>query len=167
MQILKLIKKKKKIDIEAFIADSFKGLQLVTEEHRNRWQLGQEKSWAVDEATGKISFTFANGTIASAPVQVVGTYHLSEKTFTWGWKHPSVLPNLQRHAARVREFGIEYGSEELTTQQIPCTEKRAWEFTALAVLLAEANGAYCLQTTPDTFVFMTFGKIELKNNVCA
>ena len=70
--------------------------------------------------------------------------------------------HLQRHAARVRDFGIEYGSEELITQQIPCTEKRAWEYTALAMLLAEANGAYCLQTTPETFVFMTFGEVDLK-----
>ena len=161
--MLRLIKKKKKIDIEAFIADSFKGLQLVTEEHRNRWQLGQEKAWAVDEAAGRISFSFANGRIVSAPAQVVGTYHVSDKTFTWGWKHPNVLPKLQQHAARVRDFGIKYGSEELTTQQIPCTEKRAWQYTALAVLLAEANGAYCLQTTPDTCVFMTFGEVELKN----
>jgi hypothetical protein len=163
--MLRMVKKKKRIDIEAFIADSFKGLQLVTEEHRNRWQLGQEKAWAVDEVSGRISFSFANGAVASAPVQVVGTYHVSEKAFTWGWKHPNVLPNLQRHAARVRDFGIEYGSDELTTQHIPCTEKRAWEFTALAMLLAEASGAYCLQPSPDTFVFMTFGEVELKNRV--
>jgi hypothetical protein len=164
MHMLRLIKKKKKIDIEAFIADSFKGLQLVTEEHRNRWHLGQEKAWSVDEATGRISFSFANGAVVTAPAQVVGTYHLADKTFTWGWKHPNVLPNLQRHAARVRDFGIEYGSEELITQQVPCTEKRAWEYTALAMLLAEANGAYCLQTTPETFVFMTFGEVELKKS---
>jgi len=160
--MLRLVKKKKRIDIETFIADSFKGLQLVTEEHRNRWQLGQEKAWAVDEVSGKISFSFADGEVVSAPAQVVGIYHVGDKTFTWGWKHPNVLPNLQRHAARVREFGIEYGSEELTTQQISCTEKRAWEYTALAMLLAEASGAYCLQPSPETFVFMTFGKIELK-----
>lgn len=162
--MLRLLKKKKKIDIEAFIADSFNGLQLVTDEHRNRWQLGQEKSWVVDETRSTISFSFANGAVASAPVQVVGTYHLDNNTFIWGWKHPNVLPNLQRHAARVRDFGLEYGSKELTTQQIACTEKRAWQYTALAMLLAEANGAYCLQTAPDTFVFVTFGEVELKNS---
>jgi hypothetical protein len=160
--MLKLIKKKKKIDIEAFIADSYKGLQLVTEEHRKRWQLGQEKAWAVDEENGRISFTFSDGTVASAPAQVVGTYHVQDKVFTWGWQHPNVLPKLQRHASRVREFGMEYGSEELTSQQVPCTERRAWEYTALALLLAEASGAYCLQTQADTFVFMTFGEVDVR-----
>jgi hypothetical protein len=158
--MLRLIKKKKKIDLDALIADSVKGLQQVTEEHRTRWKLGQEKAWSVDEDRGIIRFTFANREVVSAPAQVIGTFHVSDKTFTWGWKHPNVLPNLQHHAHRVREFGVEYGSEELTTQQVPCTEKRAWEFTALAMLLAEASGAYCLQTTADTFVFLTFGEIS-------
>lgn len=160
--MLKLTRKKKKIDVEAFIADSYKSLQLVTEEHRKTWQLGQEKAWAVDEDSGKISFSFSNGTVASAPTQVVGTYQVQDKTFTWAWQHPNVVPQLQRHASRVREFGLEYGARELTTQQLPCTERRAWEYTALAMLLAEANGAYCLQTQPDTFVFMTFGDVDLK-----
>ena len=161
--MIKLLKKKKKIDVEAFIADSYKSLQLVTDEHRRTWQLGQEKAWAVDETSGKISFTFASGAIASAPAQVVGTFDVQGKTFTWGWQHPNVVPQLQRHAHRVREFGMEFGAEELITQQIPCTERRAWEYTALAMLLAEANGAYCLQTQPDTFVFMTFGQVDMKH----
>lgn len=162
--MLKLLKKKKKIDVEAFITDSYKSLQLVTEEHRKNWHLGQEKAWAVDEDSGKISFSFANGAVASAPAQVVGTFQVQDKTFTWGWQHPNVVPQLQRHANRVREFGMEFGAEELITQHIPCTERRAWEYTALAMLLAEANGAYCLQTQPDTFVFMTFGEVDLKKH---
>lgn len=161
--MLRLIKKKKKIDLETLIADSVKGLQVVTEEHRTRWKLGQEKAWAVDEEKGVISFTFANNVVVSAPAQVIGTYHISNKTFTWGWKHPNVLPRLQLHAQRVHDFGVEYGSEDLTTQQVPCSEKRAWEFTALAMLLAEASGAYCLQTEADTFVFLTFGEISYKS----
>lgn len=163
--MLGLKKKSKKLDIEAFIADSFKGLQLVTEEHRNTWQLGRETSWPVDEITGRITFSFSKGVVASALAQVVGTYHTGDKIFTWGWEHPGVAPILQQHAARVRNFGIEFGSEKLTTQQLPCSEKRAWEYTALAMLLAEANGAYCAQTRPDTFVFVTFGEVDLKKSV--
>jgi hypothetical protein len=155
--------KKKKIDVEAFIADSFKGLQLVTTEHRKKWRLGQEKAWAVDENSGKVRFTFADGAIVSAPAQVVGIYRIAQKIFTWAWNHPNVPLNLQHHAQRVREFGVKYGSTELTTQTLPCTEKRAWEFAALAVMLAEADGAYCLQTAPDTFVFVTFGEVDLKH----
>jgi len=154
--------KKKTIDIEAFIADCCKGLQLVIEEHRKKWHLGQEKSWAVDEAQGKISFFFSDGVVATAEAQVVGTYQVSKKIFTWGWKHPNVVLNLQRDANLVKEFGTKYKSKELTTRQVPCTEKRAWEYTALAAMLAEANGAYCLQRTDDIFVYLTFGAVDLK-----
>ncbi len=159
--------KKKKFDIEAFIAGSVKGLQLMTETHKNTWRFGQEKSWSVDEKKGRIIFSFADGVLASAPTQVVGTlvgtHHNEENTFTWGWGHPSVASELKRHAARVKAFGEQYDSEELTTKIVPCTEKRAWEYTALAMLLAEANGAYRAQLAPETAVFMTFGEVEFSN----
>ena len=159
--MLKLFKKKKKFDIEAFIAGSVEGMHLVTETHRKVWRLGQEKSWSVDEKMGKIIFSFADGVAASAPVQIVGTFHTTENSFMWGWGHPSVAPDLQQHAARVKAFGVEYGAEEFTTRKVQCTEDRAWEYTALAMLLSEANGAYRVMVGTDTAVFMTFGEVAL------
>ena len=154
-------RKKKNFDIEAFIAGSVKGMQLVMETHKKTWRLGREKSWSVDEKMGKIIFSFEDGVSASAPAQIVGTFNTKENTFMWGWGHPSVAQNLQRHAARVKVFGEEYGSDELTTRKVQCTEARAWEYTALAMLLSEANGAYCVQVGTDTSVFMTFGEVAL------
>ena len=159
--MLRLFKKKKQFDIEAFIAGSVKGMQLVTEEHKKAWRLGQEKSWSVDEKKGRIIFTFADGVQASAPAQVVGTYNIKDSTFMWAWGHPAVTPDLQQHAARVKAFGKEHRSQELTTSQLPCTESRAWEYTALAMLLSEANGAYRVLVGTDTAVFMTFGEVAL------
>ena len=159
--MLKLFRKRKKFDIEAFIAGSVKGMQLMTETHRKVWRLGQEKSWSVDEKKGKIVFSFADGVAASAAVQIVGTFQPAENSFMWGWGHPSVVPDLQQHAARVKAFGEEYGSPEFTTRKVPCTEDRAWEYTALAMLLSEANGAYRVQLGADTAVFMTFGEVVL------
>ena len=154
--MLKLFKKKA-FDIEAFIAGSLEGMQLVNKAHRETWRLGQEQSWKVDEDAGRITFSFGDGVVVSAPVQIVGIHDTEKQIFIWAWKHPSVVPDLRRHAAQVRAFGEQYHSSELTQPQTRCTEKRAWEFTALAMLLAEANGAYRVQTAPGTFVFMTFG----------
>lgn len=159
--MLRLFKKKKQFDIEAFIAGSVKGMQLVTEEHKKTWRLGQEKSWSVDEKKGKIIFAFADGAQASASAQVVGTYNIKDSIFTWAWGHPAVVPDLQQHALRVKVFGKDHGSQELTTNQLPCTESRAWEYTALAMLLSEANGAYRVLLGTDTAVFMTFGAVAL------
>lgn len=153
--------KKKKFNLEAFIAGSLDGLKLMNDAHRAAWRLGQEKSWRVNEKAGKIIFTFADGAEVSAPVQVIGTYHAKDCMFTWGWGHPSVARGLQQHAAGVKAFGEELAVEEMTTQQVPCTEQQAWEYTALAMLLAEANGAYRAQIAPDTYVFMTFGEVAV------
>jgi hypothetical protein len=152
---------KKKFDLEAFIAGSVEGLQMVTDAHRGTWHLGEEKSWDVDQDIGEIRFLFADGTVASSPVQIVGTFNAKDGTFMWGWNHPSVTPSLQMAAARVKEFGEEHQSIEFQTHKVSCTEKRAWEYTALAMRLSEAGGAYRAEASPGTYVFMTFGEVRL------
>jgi hypothetical protein len=153
--------KKKKFDVEAFIAGCVDSLRLMNTDHRKNWNLGKEKSWKVDEKVCRIRFSFANGTEVSAPVQVVGTYDAKEGTFTWAWDHPMVIRKLQKHAAQVKSFGEEIRCAELTKSKLASTEKRAWEYTALAMQLSEAHGAYRAQIMPDTFVFMTFGEVEV------
>lgn len=153
--------KKRKLDIDRLIADSLESLQTVNQEHKKNWQLGRERSWKVDESTGRITFTFTDGTEVVAPVQVIGTYNPAIQQFTWAWNHPAVRTEMQQHAARVREFAEEHDCTALMSQQTSCSEKRAWEYTALAMLLSEANGAYRAQIAPDTFVFMTFGQVEI------
>jgi len=152
---------KKIFDIEAFIAGSVEGLKMTTDAHRGTWHLGEEKSWNVDQDNGQIVFSFANGTTASSPVQIIGTLNTKDSTFMWGWNHPSVVPALQANAFQVKAFGEEHGSKELTTQKITCSEMRAWEYTALAMRLSEASGAYRAEAAPGTFVFMTFGEVCL------
>jgi hypothetical protein len=156
--------KKKKFDIEAFITDSYEGLKLVMDGHRKKWSLGEEKSWKVDEREGRLIVSFVDGTVASAPAQVVGTLNSKDATFQWGWEHSAIPPSMQLHAAIVKNFGIKHRAAELTTQIIPCTEKRAWELTALATLLAEANGAYRIQASTGIHVYMTFGEIALSKH---
>lgn len=156
--------KKKKFDIDAFITDSYEGLKLVMDGHRQKWNLGAEKSWKVDEREGRLVVSFADGTVASAPAQIIGTLNAQDKTFQWGWEHVAVAPSMQLHADIVRAFGIKHRAAELTTSIISCTEKRAWELTALATLLAEANGAYRVQAKPDIYVYMTFGEVSLSKH---
>jgi hypothetical protein len=153
---------KKKVDVKAFIAGSVEGLKMTTDAHKATWHLGEEESWDVDQDRGKIVFAFADGTIASSPVQIVGTFNAKDSTFMWGWDHPSVVPGLQASAVRVRAFGKEHGLEEFTTQKVSCSEVRAWEYTALAMRLSEASGAYRAEAAPGTFVFMTFGEVCLE-----
>jgi hypothetical protein len=158
--MLKLFKKKK-FDLEAFIAGSMEGMQLVTDSHKAAWRLGQEKFWRVDEDEGTIAFCFADGVVVSAPVQIVGIYNSQEHLFDWGWNHAGVVTKFQQHALQVKGFGAEYQVKEMVGSPVPCTEKRAMEYTALAMLLAEASGAYRVQLSPGNWVYMTFGKVTI------
>src|SRR4029077_3575387 len=115
-------------------------LRLKTQAHDAAWHLG-EADWSVDQDQAQIVFDH-KGITATAPVQIVGTFNSEDSTWLWGWDHPSVVPALQQHARRVREYGAEHGISQLTTRKLACTENQAWEFAALACKLCGAQGAY-------------------------
>src|SRR5207248_2522456 len=108
---------------------------------------------------GKIVFDY-EGVSAAAPVQIVGTFTSEDSTWLWGWDHPSVVPALQEHARRVREYGEEHGISRLTTRKLACSENEAWEFAALACKLCGAQGAY-RGPVGTAYVFMTFAEVTL------
>lgn len=115
--------------------------------------------WSVDLDAGAITFTSATK-IVSAPVQVIGTYNTRDRTFLWGWDHPSV-PEPRRADARIaRRFGQLHNLPLFTTRMVECTEEQAWSFTAVALYLSGAQGAY-RGPTGTTMVFMTFGEMTI------
>lgn len=120
---------------------------------------GEEFDWAVDLEAGTIRFTSATK-VVSAPVQVIGTYNTLDGTFLWGWDHPSI-PEPRRAAARLaREFGRRQSLPLFTTRLVECTEAQAWRFTAVALYLSGAQGAY-RGPAGTTMVFMTFGDMTI------
>lgn len=155
---------KKRNDIETFISDSVAEVHTINDSHNGKWRLGEEQSWSIDLNQGHILFSFADGTQAVAPIQIVGTFDIKDDTFMWGWSHPSVIPSLQKNASLVKAFGRKNGATELTRKKISCTEKRAWEYTALAMRLGDAKGVYRAETADGTFVFMNFGEVQLAKN---
>ena len=146
-------------DYPTLLAQSVEELRLKTDAHDAAWHLG-EADWDMDQDTGQIVFRAPDGLTATCPVQIIGTYNTADGTWLWGWDHPSVDPALQEHAARVRDYGARHGIAELTTQKLRCSESEAWEFTALACKLSDAQGAY-RGPAGSTFVFMTFGTVSL------
>jgi hypothetical protein len=140
------------------ITQSMEELRLKTQAHDAIWHLG-EADWSVDQNQGQIVFDH-EGIAAAAPVQIVGTFNSEDSTWLWGWDHPTVVPALQEHARRVREYGEEHGIAMLTNRKLVCSENDAWEFAALACKLCGAQGAY-RGPAGSAYVFMTFGDITL------
>lgn len=115
--------------------------------------------WSVDLDAGTITFTSATKRV-SAPVQVIGTYNRRDGTFLWGWDHPSI-PEPRRSDARLaRAFGQRQNLPLFTTRMVECSEEQAWSFTAVALYLSGAQGAY-RGPAGTTMVFMTFGEMTI------
>ncbi len=146
-------------EFRALIEQSMEELRLKTGAHDSLWHLG-ESDWSVDQTEGTIVFTTPKDTTVTCPVQIIGTYNTADGTWLWGWDHPSVQPPLQEHAKRLREYGEKHHIASLTTRKLKCSEGEAWEFTALACNLCDAQGAYRGPTGP-TRVFMTFGEVSM------
>jgi hypothetical protein len=147
--------------VEVFVQQSIEGLKAQTAAHSATWHFGKEKSWSVDQDQGVIRFLFANGTVATAPVQIIGTYNPRSGTFLWGWDHPSVVKPLRRAAAQARSYGMKHKLARFTEREVKCTQAEAWEFTAVAARLDGANGAYRANPADGPLVYMTFGEVQL------
>lgn len=147
-------------EFRQLIDRSMEELRLKTSAHDAAWHLS-DASWSVDQDAGTIVFTNADGVKATCPVQIIGTYNTEDGTWLWGWDHPSVQAPLNEHAKKVLAYGKEHGISKLTTRKLKCDESEAWEFTALACKLSDAQGAYRGPTGP-TLVFVTFGDVQLK-----
>ena len=149
-------------DFDLLLEQSMEELRIKVEAYDSMWQIG-EADWNVDQDLGTIVFTSPDGRVATAPVQIVGTYNTLDGTWLWGWENPSVLPPLQEAARRVRKYGEKHGIRQLTTRKLKCTEDDAWAFTAFACKLCEGQGAY-RGPADTTMVFMAFGDVTVSDD---
>ena len=128
---------------------------------QNTFGLGTGGAWAADLDTGMIRFDLPDGIVLTAPVQIIGTFDQTDGSWMWGWEHPSVPEPLQSHARTLRRFGEEHGIADLTTHVLHPDEADIWDYTALALHLAGAQGAY-RGPAGTTLIMMTFGTVTAK-----
>lgn len=141
-------------------------LRLKTSAHDSAWGLG-EADWSIDQDEQTIVFTSDKGITATCSVQIVGTYNTKDSTWLWGWDHPSVQPPLDEHAKAALAYGQENaGFELLTTRDLPVTEQQAWELSAIACHLSNAQGAFRCPSDP-TMAFVTFDNVKLSGDGAA
>ncbi len=148
-------------DFDALLDRCMEELRVKTAAHDGIWQLSQA-DWDLDQDAGTIVFTSPKGITATCPVQIIGTLNTADGTWLWGWDHPSVDPALQAHARLCRDYGERHGIEVLTAQKLQnMSEDDAWQLTALACKLADAQGGY-RGPAGQTLVFVTFGEPALR-----
>jgi hypothetical protein len=146
-----------RVDVERFWAEAWRDLQYRQGQLAKRGKLAHA-SWTVDQSAGLIQFERANGELATAPVQIIGSWNPAIEIFTWGWDHPSVRTRLRAFAERTRWFGEAHALPELTESRQRATELEAWRLTAIALKVNGAMGAY-RGPTEGPVIFMNIGEL--------
>ncbi len=141
-----------------FITTCLDELEQKSQTHRSAWQLGEEVSWSIDQTKKTIVFYFADGKKVSAPVQIIGTYDITQKLMHWAWANQSIHEDLSTHSHVLREVGLKGKNDVLLQELASMSEHQAWLFTALVVKMKNAFGAYRGQVK-GSYIFMTFGNI--------
>jgi hypothetical protein len=146
-----------KVDVERYWAEAWRDLQHRQGVLAKRARLAHA-SWTVDQSAGLIQFERANGELATAPVQIIGSWNPAIEIFSWGWDHPSVRTRLRAFAERTRWFGEAHALPELTESRQRATELEAWRLTAIALKVNGAVGAY-RGPTEGPVIFMNIGEL--------
>lgn len=148
------------LDFAKFLEKANNHLATLTAAHEATWRIGKAENWFADQGTSELKWTFEDGVVVTAPMQIIGTYNTTDQSFLWGWDHPSVVEGLGEDAAKVLAYANKNKVEHLTQRLVRCTEEEAWEFAALATLLCNRQGAYRGPAGP-TMIFMTFGELKI------
>ena len=147
-------------NVRTFTEAALEGLRLQTAAHAGSWGLDTALDWSIDQDKQYIAWTLKDGRTAKAPVQIVGTFNPKDCSFLWAWGHPSSEEPLQEAAKLARAYGEANGDDRFTQRKVIVTEDEAWELTAVACRVAEANGAYRADAG-GPLVFVTFGEVEI------
>jgi len=126
---------------------------------RERFYLGDGGDFTLDERSGDV--VFSNRTSASliAKFQIVGGLSIQDKTWTWSWASPSVPESVKERVRIVRAYGEGHSHRELASAAWPATDTDAWEMTAIAAYLLDADGANRLSHDGGT-LFMVVSDVR-------
>jgi hypothetical protein len=108
-----------------------------------RFHLGKFHRIDYEQETGKMIFSDP-GVLPKviSDFQVVGTLSSRSNTWLWAWDNPYLLENITIAVHEVRTFGEEKGLKKLVEPKWEATGNDAWEMTAIAAKLLQAEGVY-------------------------
>ncbi|NJP89017.1 hypothetical protein HCN51_06055 [Nonomuraea sp. FMUSA5-5] len=77
-------------------------------------------SWQVDLQQPRFDFACATRTITCTAFHLLGSAAPGPGTWLWAWANPSGFPEaVVAASARLRDFGLQYGIQELASAEVP------------------------------------------------
>lgn len=105
-----------------------------------RWGIGLEERYDVDQAEGRLVLSFEQALDLILEAQVLGSFDPTDCSFMWSWHNASVRPALQQAALRARADGERIGEPAFTTPVQAVVFDELTPVLARAAHVAEADG---------------------------
>ncbi|HEY9261031.1 DUF6882 domain-containing protein [Chitinophaga sp.] len=118
------------------------------------------KSGKINAAKGRIKF----GLWHSFPVQILGTYTISSKTFLWAWAatHPFVPSDLIQQALQLKSYGIKNGIGMLSKELFTAEKLHLYLIGSIASGMFDAS-SYHLVKGKDSITVVSLNGGTIKN----
>ncbi|MFF0610933.1 DUF6882 domain-containing protein [Nocardia tengchongensis] len=136
-------------------------IDMLAEAHMS-WGLGSADRWGLDQRTGMITWTFPDRT-ATAPAQLIGSYNPGAGSWLWACANQSILPEMSRDSAVVRDWLQAEGYSGLADSLIDADDQMAAMLAAIAVRVTAAAGFY-RGTGSAAIPFITFGPVTVTSD---
>ncbi len=149
-------------DLSTLLLEGQDMIGRLAQAHAHAWGLGTADQWALDQGTGRITWTFPDRT-ATAPAQILGSHSPGAGSWLWAWANDSIIPEMSRDAAAVRDWGEAHGHAALTTPKLVADEEQAATLAALALRISGASGFYRGAGSGST-PFITFGPVTITDS---
>jgi hypothetical protein len=130
---------------------------LAYDKQNDLYEVIGDNSWNVDVDTGTIAF----GPELVFPLQILGTFSHSSRTWLWAWANAqSNLPaRLLSQAEQLRTYGAQHGIELLTASEFDATEKDLHLIGIIASGMFGASGYYLANFGQGTMVITVESKL--------
>lgn len=129
------------MELDTLLLQGRELVEQTSRAHAERWGLGAAKRWALNQDDERILWSFEDH-VASAPVQILGSWNSRVSSFVWSWDNETIKPALCLTAEQVRAFGVENDVSALTSSPLKLDEEQARDLVALAFRVGDCTGLY-------------------------
>lgn len=142
------------------------GAMEFLEEQQNilleRFAIESLERFEYDREASAIRFFADDDRSIVAHARVVGSQVDAAGLWVWAWANESIEESEHEDMIGVAAFGAQHGFEKLHSEGWPADEYDAWEMTAIAAMLLEAEGAYCAPHEGGA-VYMILADVRLED----
>jgi hypothetical protein len=122
--------------------EAFAAFQAKQQKITDAYRLEDWVRYDYDAHACTLTFSDANGPRVVADIQVVGS--IGDDDWMWGWANDNWPAQSTDVMHRVRDFGVQNGIEELTSDFLVSDDLPGlgWMLAAIATRVLDAEGAY-------------------------